>query len=129
MKASDLRIGNFIERLKEDGTLGMTYVVRKIEDNIINSGIIKYTPIPIDEYWLLKFGFEFKDAMYYFEISPNTYLELDCDGLSYNLFIRQIDQDLEKHNHLILFSISVEFVHQLQNLVHSLTNKELTLKP
>jgi len=142
MRANELRIGNFIESLKEGGTLGMTYVVRKIEDNIINSGIIKYTPIPIDEYWLWKCGFELFD----YEPSSDGNDDDEFIYLSYKLLINGVKYyytvtntdglgnswdfciKLSWDNDEVLLS-RIQYVHQLQNLYFALTNEELTLKP
>jgi len=76
----------------------------------------KYKPIPLNEEWLVKFGFE-KDksafiygyyALYNNEIYWSGGVYSACDSIS---------------------NIEIKYVHQLQNLIFALTGEELTLKP
>ena len=65
MKASDLRIGNWIEVFYGSGDK-LYQQVDFISENLIEckpnlniyGNTIKYKPIPLTEEWLLKFGFE-----------------------------------------------------------------------
>lgn len=84
------------------------------------------SPIPLTEEWLLKAGFEQDGAYYIKDLFGSTFIEFDCDGELYNLFIRQLGEFGESD--CIFMSITIEHVHQLQNLYFALTGKELEFK-
>lgn len=123
MKATELRIGNFVDFNREE-----TITVMKIEASYVNqpSSVKKVlyptehlNGIPLTEEWLLKFGFErdktligrfeLKDWDFVF-YTDSLSLELkacwDCGG----------------------YEVDAKHVHQLQNLYFALTGEELTIK-
>jgi len=135
MKASELRIGNYLEMLGK---------VRKVEcisnlparkemywltcENMIDTKIIHFKPIPLTEEWLLKFGFEKTESDYRIKIQKddkggNTdywiYVDSGFDNETNKFFVQIVCQEG------CWFTSKNEHVHQLQNLYFSLTNKEL----
>lgn len=139
MKASELRIGNLINGIyyeyENDGdseeiehtvvckvvTLDVAdmceYPICVYSDEEIEH-FSEFEPIPLTEEWLLKFGFK--------KVGAN--FELDFFVLWYssyqNCFVwrfMNIDSNADR-------PISLEYVHQLQNLYFALFGEELTLK-
>lgn len=131
MDIKELRIGNFITGLYEDEekkafckvnglseipeALGDGWsIMVESEENI--EWFDDFQPIPLDEEWLLKFGFEWNDE----------YKEYHLNGVQV-VFYKSgwIDLMLEGIEH---FEMKVDYVHSLQNLYFALTGKELELK-
>ena len=104
MKASELRIGNYYLSFGVD--------LKQVETLHKDKILIDFTPIPLTEEWLLKFGFEYYDT-----VKPKGYW---LNGVC----IEKIDSMLIEFKN----GIGLKHVHQLQNLYFALTNKELTLK-
>jgi hypothetical protein len=117
MKASELRIGNYIDYTTEREIVTMQTTYEYIR--LIHNGNKNFKPIKLTEDWLLKFGFKyslrlddfmFKDKNDIFEMQPykKGFLNsvLWCDN--------EILQELK-------------YVHQLQNLYFALTGEELSL--
>jgi len=105
MKASELRIGNltdkgFIENLLESGIhvgKGKCFNYSEVE------------PIPLNEEWLVKFGFE--KSTVWFRKGVHAVNPLLANLYEFkNIPVKEI-----------------EFTHQLQNLYFALTGNELTL--
>ena len=132
MKATELRIGNLVL----DDTSDNIMIVSKIESVSYtewNSGD-KYNisclqfgtkqsyydgnfkPIPLTEEWLLKFGFEKDDFSSRF-IAYKNKIRLIHDTQK-NTFL------VDSVNHVKLY---LQYVHQLQNLFHSLCGEELQI--
>lgn len=123
MKASELRIGNLIN------DIGDFHEVAGIQFNgaewwIAYKEYFEWfrfnteTGIPLTEEWLLKFGFRLYD---------------DCGDLKGNDrfwskpgFIGQLSSARFKHSTTGRY---IQYIHQLQNLYHSLTGEELELTP
>ena len=110
MKASELRLGN----VTSEG------VIRSFVDGGIHLGMGKcfkfseLKPIPITEEWLVKFGFE--------KVGENCYKHYNLCipfHFEFNVGIEYLESD-----ELPMF-IFYQYVHQLQNLYHALTNEEL----
>jgi len=129
MKASELRIGNFLKW--EDETHDIIKVIGINESKTTNDFLITYKellsetkgqvysfefiPIPLTEDWLLKFGFEKRDG----EIPEN--IDFVFKGF-------WIEQQSDVDDFICLNTepfVSVEYVHQLQNLYYALTGEEL----
>ena len=108
MKASELRIGNYI--LDGGDVEEVTY--RVIEMLVKNQA--EFDPIPLTEEWLLKFGFDkrmfgwWSNALFLRTENRNGYF-----------------YDWQKTNETA--GTYIEYVHQLQNLYFVLTGKELIL--
>ena len=112
IKARDLRIGNFgIDRESRICIVEELSINEEPRILAISGGLtsLPVTPIPLTEEWLLKFGFEKKSHS--FVIYP---VSIKKQGVAY---------------FYVPTSIHLKYVHQLQNLFHSLTNEELIYKP
>lgn len=119
MKASELRIGNFVEFDGEES---------KIESISlgVKSGHVVYLecygdlilfdhlePIPLTEEWLVKFGFEEKDG-YFTKNKDDIYNNYTDNSFDYVI------------NGIVI--IEIKHVHQLQNLYFALTGEELKIQ-
>lgn len=135
MKESEfkaLRIGNLvigengdimpveyiIKNKEDDYTIGLTNniggVCKHEKNPIVSYRTDKIKGVPLSEQWLLDFGF--------YELKP-----LESDEHKWSTFGKEgvyIDLPYFEFN-LEEISIEIKFVHQLQNLYYSLTNKEL----
>lgn len=153
MKATELRIGNFIRlnRMQTEPKVGIVIGMAQ-ESPVIQ---VKYEfenqwqqkdwneiapfidesqgdlfPIPLTKEWLLKFGFEKSGYNYYFPMKINEKLE--------KRFLRKETYDnrwsKNEKGWLCIGSwegfndIPIKYVHQLQNLYFALTGEELELK-
>jgi hypothetical protein len=106
MKSNELRINNYYLAFGVD--------LKQVETLTKDKILIDFTPIPLTEEWLLKFGFYknidtelFEKGGFQIEISV-----LKC------LFYLPEFGDWHKE---------IEYVHQLQNLWFALTGEELTI--
>ena len=108
--ANELRIGNYLYNDK---------VVVKIDaQSIFNiwDKSDKYSPIPITEEWLFKFGFVLRGFYYHF---PNHEIfKLEQYKLNNAYFLRHGNESLD--------GVRINYIHKLQNLYFALTGKELT---
>ena len=121
MKTQDLRIGNFVSlsymkgqffKVKELSEYHVYF--SHVTENYLSHTVYQYCePIPLTEEWLKKFGFDVKHNGY----------QLNGILIKYNLkggFVVDISQ--------CIGFVGLNYVHELQNLYHSLTREELTLK-
>lgn len=133
MNARELRIGNWI--LDTDN--GDEYQVVEITENGFVAGPMEVYPagmegnygIPLTAEWLTRFGFKESSNNLVFDhpapaIPENEYKDL---GTCYPAFFFNKRPEVQKwmdcHTR-----VTVEYVHQLQNLYFALTGSELTLK-
>ena len=111
LKASDLRVGNWVNNNDEDYQITSTTIVQ------LERGDSAAKPIQLSDEWFVNLGFKQTEfAMREFEISYQ-------------------DKIFKAINHyengwLITLNwwhagVMIEYVHQLQNLYHSLTLQEL----
>ena len=127
IKANELRIGNFVTAIRCDNSqiidqvkqLHESYVMTKFDWD-------KVEPIPLDEEWLLKFGFKksfskFDDGFEINEMILNNTYDKDCDGWCF------YDGNVACCNNMN-YKNPIKHVHQLQNLYFALTGEELTTK-
>ena len=133
MKASELRIGNYV---KFKGCGDKPFKVFRI-DTTESSTFTTAEPIPLTEEWLLRFGFEdyqktenpdylnefgqewhkiYFNGFYYMHNDRGKGYEMSISGACY-------DESTGLHS----FSNPIEFVHHLQNLYFALTGEELVL--
>jgi hypothetical protein len=113
MKASELRIGNYLQwnnfteaRIMNCKDFFIVY------DSLENSdGCIE--PIPLTEEWLFKFGFKKNQRDIRFKRLGSIVLKSTEKGFKFN------------YRESITY---IHFVHQLQNLYFALNGVELTLK-
>ena len=102
MKNTELRIGNLLMWFNE--------VMPVDVNDLMNLG--EAVPIPLDEEWLVKFGFEKTGLHFYKE--------------DFFLIWNSVDEEFDfRYSNK---GIGIAFVHTLQNLHHILTNEELTIK-
>ncbi len=118
MKASELRIGNWIdEQGIENQVTDLTWRHGEFETN--GTMLVECEPIPLTEEWLERFGFEqhhddcSNGVMYIKDIfseQPKTW----------GVYPNEVGSGI-----VIKDSIKLEHVHQLQNLYFALTGEEL----
>jgi len=130
MKPSDLRIGNWItyEVGHKDGKKNKIQCQVKpneIEDLFENKGFFIYEPIPLTEEWLQKFGFIVDNELWHkkeFDILWTILIRLQDGAIELQSIIdEQVNEEVE----ILILPSKVKYVHQLQNLYHSLTGEEL----
>ena len=117
MEATELRIGNWvivneecqIEAIVHDAVCISTRFETYVLDDV--------KPIPLTEEWLIKFGFESNPYI-------DTYELYELDELKFILDIDKTRGKLDIH----WKQVECKYVHSLQNLFHSLTGEELTIK-
>lgn len=125
MKASELRIGNYIH-YKTDGTDSVIefenfeFISRLPQ--LVND---LFNPIPLTEEWLLKFGFD--------KIENGFKQYWDLNGFQIEIHGDKFPVRIwggESAPHLTQFiGHKTKHVHQLQNLYFALSGEELTIKP
>ena len=150
MKENELRIGNYVTidnnenweeikhipmvvisiKYKEEGNYSIS-VDMAFEEDLFYNGFSQYErfiePIPLTEEWLVKFGMKLYDG---FSEKRVIYIEkhkYDTSLITYSQKegIVRFSNGEQKGSTLIPH---IKHVHQLQNLYHSLTGKELTIK-
>jgi hypothetical protein len=118
MKATELRIGNWVRWNYEESSEGNVYPVEygyELDDIKNNPNIVN--PIPLTEEWLLKFGFNKVSDIW--EFWKNSGWDLRQHKLENKWWLFYNGQDLD--------CVRIDYVHQLQNLYFALTGEELTL--
>ncbi len=130
MKATELRIGNFIR--ENDPNNNEPFQVWGTYDEKGNSKInyfpeAIFNPVPLTKEWFLKFGFEkIKDGKSYcadgkFTIKSKYFTVFKKGLITYNsIHGWYLDK---KH-----FELDIKYIHQLQNLYFALTGEELEIK-
>lgn len=133
MKASELRIGNLIFDLTMSPVQvrGTGTSCIWISENGPGTELA-FTPIPLTEEWLVKFGFKGinKPNSHYVINDPNGYK--DTHKISIFLTLNSqwqiaFSDELAGYKDYIP-TTKIEYVHQLQNLYFALTGEELTIK-
>jgi len=140
MKASELRIGNYIaDRGNKEWQIDHWESINKLSaksNATMYMGILMEThpmteyvdyikPIPLTEEWLLKFGFEEITNYVFKSPSKQSAYELSYETLCYNLKEKIFTVcTCDVHG----FETTIEHVHQLQNLYFALTGEELITK-
>ena len=124
MKVNELRIGNYVLNDRVHNTIvgilseNIDIVNLKTKQgNIINSDIDFIKPIPLTEDWLLKFGYKIHSENPFCEWWKN---ESKIVNLKYFIKTGSLEYAVNR--------LQLKYVHQLQNLYFSLTQKELTIK-
>ena len=118
MKTNELRIGNYLfakgtEVIRFTSFFGLCNIESYPE---------RYTPIPLNEEWLLKFGFNIKERIWFSKKTNIAWIRFEVSI---------------KDKRCILFNtkkfefcdiLFPKYVHQLQNLYFALTGEELAIK-
>jgi hypothetical protein len=151
MLANELRVYNYIYKKihKKDTPLEVVEVlsidssfdvldVKNIDGYITEQCPLKdFEPILLTEEWLLKFGFKVKDRksnlntdIFYIPTFEIDYCLFYADfRLDYGLYVEYTDSPFpEDDEKLYPITFGIKYVHQLQNLIYSLTGEELTIK-
>ena len=121
MKATELRIGNWVKWNYEERSDGNAYPVEfgyELDDIKNNPNIVK--PIPLTEEWLVKFGFEKMDAFGWVK----DFITLDESVAHYSFDMWRGTYSIEKCD-MTEIPQEIKHVHQLQNLYFALTGQEL----
>jgi hypothetical protein len=120
MKASELRIGNLVAY--EPTIDDWEEIIVKC-GNIIQCEISpdSFTPIPLTEEWLLKFGFKKQLDKSFAKNDFSIFLD---KRFKTNLFLQENQEDFKWFS----YELKVEYIHQLQNLYFALTGEELNFK-
>ena len=106
MKATELRIGNFVYEYNDSVIINIScweFEKARLENN--QNELKWLNPIPLTEEWLVKFGFEL--------VGKKTYYKLNIPLIPV------------RNSHYQCKGADIKYVHQLQNLYFALTNKEL----
>jgi len=141
MKANELRVTNFVQ-FKNLNIVPVIFIgydsVVLITPNgaTMTAKLDEINPIPITEEWLIKFGFtDYRTLPYkttkkaFYDIKAGVYL--DYSGKYRNTKFRILY--IPKTNTFRVVSpannsITLRYIHQLQNLYYALTEKELEMK-
>ena len=128
MKASELRIGNSIMQF-EDCVFVTHWRLKLIED-----GVLIYEPIPLTEEWLVKLGFE---KLKEYDDGENIIIQYGKsiivgddthdEKLVISLPFNHCEIGDYQDDSAYILNITIDYVHQLQNLYFTLTNKELEI--
>lgn len=130
MEARELRIGNWVQMPVQNGEVieyfdTDVYKISYDEDTglefVNDFETSDLRPIPLAEEWLVKFGF-FKTPTMHFKSIKNLHGE---DVFYFELPI--VDGDFFYYAKTTP-NLSIQYVHQLQNLYFALTGQELTIK-
>lgn len=119
MKATDLRIGNFLQA--SNGSIRVVSEIgqKHYTDLVGQSTLYRDAePIPLTEEWLLKFGFDYRgynDDGKIYRVGNKDDVWIQSDDFGYFL---QEYKCLDR----------IKYVHHLQNLYFALTGEELTIK-
>ena len=134
MKSNELRIGNVIhfpfhaENVKIVGVgisedFKTTKIQVETEGSILMDVPSVFKPIPLTEEWLVKFGFEqSKDADWIWTLKIKGY-ESPWEKITFNTTRKKgwLFAAISANG-----KVSIENVHQLQNIYYALTGDELT---
>jgi hypothetical protein len=125
MKASELRIGNFVYERRCDGKLyeGQVTEIRSFEtlDKVKCKGWFADSPIPLTEEWLFKCGLHERN---YNDVYAKNYVQYHKGS---NTFYYIIDFFHNDESYIENITKVIKYVHQLQNLYFALTGEELCI--
>lgn len=129
MKATELRIGNYIKRL-DDSIFEVNSEDIQMIDKWDSSSFLLPKPIPLTEEWFKKFGFYKDDEYWSKDINDYKYCFKYRDWAKNWAFYQEFTDSPNSHDNGVKYPVSfdIEFVHQLQNLWFSLQHEELKIK-
>lgn len=119
MKASHLRIGNFVNLYGEDCRIQTVGMWVHTDTTVDEAPIESVKPVPLTEEWLIKFGFKVEERKSYSLGHEMGYKVYRFGDLVYN----SIQAKWWYIRHVLVKQ--PEYVHELQNLYFALTGKEL----
>lgn len=125
MKASELRIGNFVSNPPLSEFRIIDYL--DIRDHAENRLIQPFEPIPLTEGWLIKFGFIYHENLFGLKMPlPEGHVRFT----SPRWVTRNLIGDLIETPFLRFDAIHTDiyFVHSLQNLWFAITGEELKIR-
>lgn len=135
MKASELKIGNWIqnhkgETIRVDGEFIMNsekYYFKDGKTEMIQTLPPRpvFEPIFLTEEWLKRFGFQLGKNLYWIDERLNAVLQVSQINPKNDWWDVVIADKFAHHGFWLR---SVTHVHQLQNLFFALTEKELTME-
>jgi hypothetical protein len=114
MEAKELRIGNYIQRKSNKSICTVNWGI--IKDFELGKEVSDYEPISLTDQWLVDLGGYQDKSTWQFDFDNGFSEWIFQDG-----FIIDYDENLLCGNYMLF-----TFVHQFQNLIFSLTGKELT---
>lgn len=124
IEAGSIRIGNWFEHNTEWNYAGHNGLFQWEDRDWYALGestlcLRNASPVTLTEDWLLNFGFE-KNERHVHEMHP--WIDYTLKGIRIQLpyFTFNFGDEDEQ-------DVDIQFIHQLQNLYHSLTGNELTL--
>jgi hypothetical protein len=126
IQANELRIGNLVNYSDDNLNCVIKCILEfgldvETSEEVFYTEYDRFSPIPLTEEWLLKFGFEkIKDKQVYFIAFNGRWHFLDLSEIE-----PRYKMGYENDGKI---QIPIYFVHQLQNLYFALTGEELTLK-
>lgn len=151
MEAHELRIGNLVT-LNENQRRDLWYdqihamndffevktiysdgeVALELDDEIVDLDEDHIEPIPLTEEWHLKFGAEVNktilETYFNYQISKDLKVTLNiCNDKGKGEWYVMIIQEDQADTDAVCLKKRMFYVHEWQNLFHSLTGKELTL--
>ncbi len=133
--ANELRIGNLLQgdkisihilQMYGDGIMsitgqGISYIEQGID--------LKFKPIPISRKLLLRFGFKPAKPSWFEKDDYNWIYEIKKHDIEISIAERNTtEKELDTFLHEGSALRHIKFIHQLQNLFHSLTGHEIELK-
>lgn len=123
MKASELRLGNWVNNNPRDGVITVfsnDKCVIRHKAGIDRAFIEELQPIPLTKEWLLNLGFK-KDVDGSF-MKNDISIFLD-KRFKTNLFLQENQDNFKWFS----YECKIQYVHQLQNLYFALTGDELII--
>ena len=117
MNANELRIGNYVSVNYVSPSGRKKQVIKQSQINAIDGYKMDVDPIPLTEEWLLKFGFT-KGTDLWGERAEYEFLFDQGHGIT-----------VSDTNEIYMgcFSQTLQYVHQLQNLIYAMSGVELQL--
>lgn len=128
MKASELRVGNWVKHVKED----ITEMWTAIDFSLFVSDAFFYMdnvkPVLITEEWLLKFGFTIDEEWsgYRLNYMRVTFILLP-PGEESDVWSLYVEHDVACGFELVKYA-NIKAVHDIQNFFFAVVNEELTVK-
>ena len=118
IKASELRIGNMVYFRGKETSICLFDFATWLDTNPE-----LYSPIPLTEEWLKRFGFKQGGISATMGYSSYTYF-LNEFTISYNTF-EGMGCKMEGDDEFVYYMNKIKFVHQLQNIYYFLEGNEL----